>query len=145
MPRSSAPVVHTCRERGAGGFANLTLASGERILISIAVNGVRVHRVILWGRIPGRTLHVAGAAHLAQAVKVIGRDIDRLPQLPDSAAMDALLTSAIATLNDAQLRRGAVDGDGRPLSALTVLTRAALAAPDAAAFVRTLSRAAATP
>lgn len=145
MASPTAPVVHTYLERGAGGFANVTLASGERILISVAANGLRVHRLILWGRVPGRTVHVANAAELRQAVTVIARDVDRLPKLPDAAAIDALLTDAIAALKNATPLRGPRDSDGATLSALAVLTRAALGAADAPSFARTLSRAAATP
>jgi hypothetical protein len=131
-------------DRGASGFANLTLDSGERVFISLAASGLRVHRLIFFGRLPGRTLHVADAAAVRRAATVIARTIDALPPLPDSAAMDALLAKAITTLNAAAA--GTIVGDGNAgATTLKVLTRAALAEPDAASFVRRLSRAAITP
>ena len=131
-------------DRGASGFANLTLDSGERIFISLAAAGLRVHRLILFGRIPGRTLHVADAASVRQAAKVLVRDLGRLPPLPDGAAMDSLLAGAITALKTAASGI-AVGEDRTPTTVLEILTRAALAEPDAAAFVRRLSRAAVTP
>src|SRR5690606_3241234 len=98
--------VHRYMDRGNGGFANLSLPSGERIFLSLSPKGLRVHNLILWGRIPGRTLCVADARQVDQMVKVIARDIARLPKLPDKAAMDAFLVVAMAALKDPSVYRG---------------------------------------
>ena len=73
------------------------------------------------------------------------RDIDRLPELPREAAIDAFLTMATAAIKDPSTYRPSAAGDDTPMSNLAVLTRAALAEPDAASLVRRLERAAATP
>ncbi len=138
-------IVHRYMERGAGGFANLTLPSGERILISIAASGLRIHSLIWGGRLPWGRLYAADAASLARTVRVVARDSDRLPELPKDAAMDAFLTMATAALKNPDEYQRPLDGEDFPMSHLTVVTRAALAEPDAASLVRRLSRAAATP
>ncbi len=133
-------------DRGSGGFANLSLPSGERIFLSLSPKGLRVHNLILWGRIPGRTLCVADGRQVDQMVKVIARDIARLPKLPDKAAMDAFLVVAMAALKDPSVYRGKpLDEDENTTTPLAVLTRGALAEQDAAAVVRRFERAAATP
>jgi hypothetical protein len=140
------PIVHKLVHRGAGGFANLTLASGERILISIAPSGLRIHRLHFGGLLPRRRLHAAGASELAGTINVLGRDLARLPALPERAAMEAFLVTATQTIADPGVyRRGPVGEDGLPVTPLVLLTRVALAEAGAAALARRLSRAAATP
>jgi hypothetical protein len=133
-------------DRGSGGFANLILTSGERIFLSLSPKGLRVHNLILWGRIPGRTLYVADAAAVAQMVKVFVRDVESLPKLPDKAAMDSFLVTAMSGIKDpATYGRYPADEEGNPMTTLAVLTRGVLDEPDQAGVVRRLSRAAATP
>lgn len=140
------PVLHKLVHRGAGGFANLTLASGERIFISVAPSGLRVHRMLLRGLLPGLALHSVGASGLARTVDVLGRDLSRLPPLPERAAMEAFLATAAQAIGDPGVyRRGPVDGEGLPVTPLALLTRIALAETEAATFVSRLSRAAVTP
>jgi hypothetical protein len=71
----ATPILHRFDDRGQGGFSNITLASGERIVISVAAAGVRIHRLIFFGRIPGRTLHVSDAATTARACAVLARSV----------------------------------------------------------------------
>ena len=146
MAESIQAVVHRYIDRGDGGFANLILPSRERVFLSLSPKGLRVHNLILWGRVPGRTLYVGDAQQVAQMVKVIARDIARLPKLPDKVAMDSFLVIATAAIKDPSVYRGKPLGeDENTTTPLAVLTRAALAEPDAAGLVRRLERAAATP
>lgn len=147
MSDSVGAAVHRYMDRGAGGgFANLTLPSGERVFLSLTPKGLRVHNLILWGRLPGRALHVATSAEVAQMVRVLVRDIANLPKLPDKAAMDSFMVTALSGLKDpGAYGRYPLDEEDNPITDLAVLTRAALAEPDAAGLVRRLSRAAATP
>jgi hypothetical protein len=141
------PVLHRFLERGAGGgFANVTLASGECIFISLAPTGIRIHRAMFFGRLPGRTLHAANAAALTRATQVIARSIGDLPKLPNSAAMDSFLTVAAASLvRPGSITGGLVDEDAFPMTQLQVVTRLTLASGDAGDLVRRLTRAANTP
>lgn len=133
-------------DRGDSGFANLVLPSGERAFLSLSPKGLRVHNLILWGRIPGRTLYVADAAAVARMVKVLARAIETLPKLPNKAALDSFLVTAAQALSDPGVYgRYPPDEDGHPITTLAMLTRAVLDAPDQAEVVRRLSRAAATP
>ena len=146
MSESVQAVVHRYMDHGNGGFSNLTLPSGDRIFLSLSPKGLRIHKLILWGRVPGKTLYVANAGEVAQMVKVVARDIARLPKLPDKAAMDSFLVIATAAIRDPSVYRDKpLDEDENATTWLAVLTRAALAEPDAAGVVRRLQRAAATP
>ena len=138
--------VHRYNDRGAGGFANLTLPSGERVFLSVAPSGLRIHRLVLWGRIPGKTLHTTDAATLAHLVAVLERDIASLPKLPDKAALHAFLAIATRAISDPSVYgSNPHDEEGETTTRLAVLTRAALAEPDAESLVRRFQRAAATP
>lgn len=132
-------------QRGAGGFANLALPSGEGVFISVATSGFRLHRLILWGRLPGRSLFVADIRTQDRIVAVLARDIARLPKLPASAELQAFLVTATAAIsNPDTYRSNPHDEAGEATTTLAVLTRAALAEPDTAALVRRYQRAAAT-
>lgn len=144
-PGPGQPIVHRYLQRGTGGFVNLSLTSAERIFISVAKGGFRAHRLVFWGRLPGRTLYVADAGTRDRIVAVLARDIDRLPKLPEHAEMMAFLVNATAALTDPGFYGSQPkDENGDPTTELAVLTRAALAEPDAAALVRRLERASMT-
>jgi hypothetical protein len=146
MPEPAPAAVHRYADRGEGGFSNVTLPSGERVFLSLTPKGLRVHNLILWGRVPGKTLYTAGAGEVAQMVKVIARDIARLPKLPNDAAMNSFLVIAARAIKDPSVYRGKpLDEDENTTTPLAVLTRGALAETDAAGVVRRLQRAAATP
>lgn len=140
------PSVHNYLERGAGGFANVSLASGERIFLSLAASGLRVHRLIWNGRLPWGKLLTLSADEVRRMVRTLGREIGALPELPKEAAMQAFAVAATQAIADPGVYgRQPLDGEGFPVTSLALLTRAALAEPDAAALVRRLSRAAVTP
>ena len=137
-----AATLHKYVERGpSSGFANLTLPSGERILLSLAKGSISIHPLHLRGFIPGRALHAADAASVERAARVLARDLDRFPELPNDAAMQAFLVGATAALTDPDIfSKGPADGN-LPLTPLSILTRAALAQEDSVALIRLLTRA----
>lgn len=143
------PVLATINgyiDRGPSGFANLTLPSGEPLFISVSRKGLRLHHIILWGYWPGRTHFKANAAQLGQMVRVLARDVAKLPKLPDKAAMDSFLVIATRAITDPSVyQEYQRDEEGEPITTLALLTRAALGEPDVAGIVRRFSRAAATP
>ena len=50
----SEPILHKYFDFGDRALANLTLESGERVLLTIVPNGFAVHMLHLFGLIPGR-------------------------------------------------------------------------------------------
>lgn len=133
-------------DRGASGFANLILPSGQRTFLSLAAKGLQVNNLIWKGRLPGRTLYKADAAAVARMVTIFGREVERLPKLPDKAAMDSFLVIAMQAIKDPGVYgRNPKDEEGETTTPLAILTRAVLDEPDQEALVRRLSRAAATP
>lgn len=146
MPEASAAdsALNKFHDRGRSGFANLTLASGQRIFLSLAKSGLRVHPLIFRDWLPGRRLFAADADTVAAIVRVLARDVDRLPELPEWAAMDSFLAGAIRSIKDPRAAAAAPIAGDATSTPLAVLTRAALAQPDSAALVRRFTRAAAT-
>ncbi len=142
--------LHKLNDRGHAGFANVTLASGERVFLSLAVNGLRVHRLHLGGLVPGRTLMACDAPTLERAVRNLAR-AGGLPPLPQAFRMEAVLDSALAMLTPRPGLAGVVhvgggdgDDDALPDRPVAVLARLALAARDADDLVRRIGRAANT-
>lgn len=114
--------------RPGGGFANLTLPSGERVLLSLVDATIRVHKLILWGRVPARTLFVGDADHVSNVAAA--RD-PKLAELPFDAALDDMI-GRLASLQSTE-------------TMLSWCTRLALTARDLEDCARIFSRAAATP
>jgi hypothetical protein len=84
------------------------LPAGEHILLSLACGRVSIHLLYLRGLVPGRAIHKADAASVARAVSILSRDLERFPELPNDAAMQALLVGATAALTDPGISAGAV-------------------------------------
>jgi hypothetical protein len=144
--RRVKPTVHNYLERDPGGFASISLLSGERVFLSLAASGLRLHRVIWNGWLPWGKLLSASPDEVRRMVRTLGREIDALPELPKDAALQALTVAATRAISDPSIYgRQPLDGEGFPASSLSLLTRAALAERDAAGLVRRLSRAAVTP
>ena len=102
------PVLHKYFDFGDRALANLTLASGERVLLTIVPNGFAVHRLHLFGMIPGRCLFGAERPRRRkQMANVLARDAAHLPPLPrakkhqDDSAMHAFLDAATVDLKAA--------------------------------------------
>jgi hypothetical protein len=148
------PTLHKFVDDGSACFANLTLRSGERVFLSIAAKGLALFRLHLGGRVPGRRLYAVDGAALMRMRRVLARDAARLPALPrgrdvhrDEGAMAEFLDAALAdlaALNAGQAVPGRVEAldaehpEERPLS---LMTRLALTANDAADCIRLFARA----
>ena len=118
----SEPVLHKYFDFGDRALANLTLGSGERVLLTILPRGFAVHMLHLFGLIPGRCLF--GANHLAvdQMINVLLRDEPQLPPLP-------------------RAKKYQHNADAEPEQPLSLFTRLALTARDADDLVRLFERA----
>ena len=116
------PVLHKYFDFGERALANLTLGSGERVLLTILPNGFAVHMLHLFGVIPGRCLFGANDVASKQMINVLLRDEPLLPPLP-------------------RARKHQSDADAEPGQPLSLFTRLALTARDAADLVRLFERA----
>lgn len=118
----SEPVLHKYFDFGDRALANVTLPSGERLLLTIVPNGFAVHKLHLFGMIPGRCLFGANDLLAKQLLTVLTRDATLLPPLPRAK----------------RHQDEARDGDAeRPLS---LFTRLALTARDTADLARLFER-----
>jgi len=120
----SEPVLHKYFDFGDRALANLTLGSGERVLLTIVPNGFAVHMLHLLGMIPGRCLFGANDLASKQMIDVLTRDEPQLPPLPR------------AKKHQDDRADGAASSE-RPLS---LFTRLALTARDADDLVRLFER-----
>ena len=117
----SEPVLHKYFDFGDRALANLTLGSGERVLLTIVPNGFAVHTLHLFGMIPGRCLFGANDPAAKQMINVLLRDEPLLPPLP-------------------RARKHQDDADSESERALSLFTRLALSARDADDLVRLFER-----
>ncbi|MBX9772955.1 MAG: hypothetical protein K2Y71_00975 [Xanthobacteraceae bacterium] len=117
----SEPVLHKYFDFGDRALANLTLGSGERVLLTIVPNGFAVHMLHLFGMIPGRCLFGANELLAKQLLDVLRRDPKLLPPLPRAK----------------KHQDDSADSVERPLS---LFTRLALTARDAGDLVRLFER-----
>jgi hypothetical protein len=136
-------VLHKYLDFGARALSNVSLQSGERVLLSIAPSGFALRRLHLRGLLPGRSLFSAAAPDVDRMARVLERDAAGLPALPraavhrDEAAMLEFVDAATADLKAIAENRpvpGAVDAldlENRPERPLSLLTRLALTARDA--------------
>jgi hypothetical protein len=149
----SNPVLHKYFDFGDRALANVTLKSGERVLLTIVPNGFAAHRLHLFGMIPGRCLFGANMPAVKQMTTVLARDTELLPPLPpakgkhqDDSATPALLDAARAGLNAAADNKPIPSKADEPDLAnpterpLSLLTRLALTARDADDLVRLYER-----
>jgi hypothetical protein len=147
-------VLHKYIDGGRACFANLTLVSGERVMLSLARGSFALLRLHLGGYLPGRRLFVANAFEVIRMQRVLQRHASTLPALPratmvhrDDAQMEAFLDAALVDLKavtDGRPAPGAVgslDLDAMPDRPLALLTRLALTGRDAADCVRLYERA----
>ena len=118
----SKPVLHKYFDLGERALANLTLGSGERVLLTILPNGFAVHMLHLFGMIPGRCLFGANDPASKQMIGVLRRDAQQLPPLP-------------CAKKHQDERPGA-----SPEQPLSLFTRLALTARDADDLVRLFER-----
>lgn len=133
----SQPILHKYFDFGDRALANLTLASGERVLLTIVPGGFAVHRLHFFGIIPGRCVFGAAEHSITQMAAVLARDASQLPPLPRARGTHLIEPSARGQNQDGNLERA-----GRPLE---LFTRLAWSAHDEDDLVRLLERARNTP
>jgi hypothetical protein len=119
------PVLHKYFDLGDRALANITLPSGERVLLTIVPAGFAVHRLHFFGMIPGRCLFGANNIASQQMTSVLMRDSRQLPPLPRAKKHQ----------DDAVL-----DPNTPPERPLSLFTRLALTARDADDLVRLFER-----
>ena len=153
----SEPILHKYFDFGDRALANLTLESGQCVLLTIVPAGFAVHRLHLFGMIPGRCLFGANGAACKQMTAVLARDSRQLPPLPrakkhkDDSATHAFLDAAIVDLKAAAKNKPipgrveALDFDNPPERPLSLFTRLALTARGEDELVRLFERARNTP
>jgi hypothetical protein len=143
----SAATLYKYLDLGPRAFADLTLPSGERVFLSLSPKGLAVHRLILGGFIPGRRLLVVNTEDRDRMVRVLTRDEAQLPPLPtatkehrDDGALMEFMDAAIVDLKALGEHKPvpgaveAIDTDNPPPRPMSLLTRLALACPDAASL-----------
>ncbi len=149
----SDPLLHKYFDFGDRALANLTLKSGERVLLTIVPNGFAAHRLHLFGMIPGRCLFGANMPAVKQMTAVLARDTELLPSLPrakgkhqDDSATHAFLDATLVDLKAAADNKPipdkveVLDLDHPTERPLSLLTRLALTARDADDLVRLYER-----
>jgi hypothetical protein len=148
----STPILHKYFDFGDRALANLTLESGERVLLTVLPAGFAAHRLHLLGMIPGRCLFGASDTAAQQMINVLTRDTLHLPPLPrarkhkDESAMSAFVDAAVVDLEAAAANKpipgrvDALDLDNPPERPLSLFTRLALTARDAEDLVRLFER-----
>jgi hypothetical protein len=148
----SEPVLHKYFDFGDRALANLTLESGERVLLTVLPAGFAVHVLHLFGMIPGRCLFGANKLAMEQMINVLTRDTNHLPPLPrarkhkDESAMNAFVDAALVDLKAAAENKpipgkvNAIDLENPPERPLSLLTRLALTARDGDDLVRLFER-----
>jgi hypothetical protein len=148
----SEPVLHKYFDFGDRALANLTLGSGERVLLTIVPNGFAVHMLHLFGLIPGRCLFGANDLASKQMISVLSRDASLLPPLPrakkhqDDSAMHSFLDAAAVDLKAAVDNKpipgkvDALDLENPPERPLSLFTRLSLTARDTDDLVRLFER-----
>jgi hypothetical protein len=114
------PILHKYFDLGDRALANVTLASGDRVLLTILTAGFAVHRLHLFGIIPGACLFGANKPAYEQMMTVLLRDVAQLPPLPRA--------------------RGQHQDDNPPDRPLSLFARLALTARDADDLVRLFER-----
>jgi len=154
----SDPILHKYFDFGERALANVTLESGESVLLTIVPAGFAVHRLHLFRMIPGRCLFGANPVAMKQMIAVLTRDSRQLPPLPrakskhqDDSATHAFLDAALVDLKAAAENKPipgkveALDLENPPERPLSLLTRLALTARDADDLVRLFERTRNTP
>jgi hypothetical protein len=131
-------ILHKYFDLGERALANLTLQSGERVLLTILPKGFAVHRLHLYGMIPGSCLFGANTPAVTQMVNVLTRDTPHLPPLPRAKGSHRIEPERLAPDEAAQdSTRESDTTDERPLE---LFTRLALTAHDADELVRLYER-----
>ena len=128
------PILHKYFDFGDRALANVTLTSGGRVLLTILSAGFAVHRLHLFGMIPGRCVFGANDLGCKRMADVLARDAQQLPPLPRAKGKHQDQSAMPAPCNAVSIER--------PLS---LFTRLALTASDEDDLVRLYTRVRNTP
>jgi hypothetical protein len=152
------PVLYKYLDFGERAMADLSLASGERVFVSIVPRGSAVHRTHLRGFVPGRRLFLADAEETTRMARVLARGQFEWPLLPratkqhrDDSAMMEFLDAAVVDLkavSEGKPNPGlteVLELESRPERPLSLFTRLALASADSADLTRRFERVFNTP
>jgi hypothetical protein len=146
------PVLHKYYDFGSRALSNISLRSGDRVLLSLVPRGFALRRLYLNGLVPWGSLFSANALDTARIARVLARSANDLPPLPkaahhrDDAAMLAFIDAATIDLKAVAENKpvpGAVESldlENRPERPLSLFSRLALAASDADELVRRFER-----
>jgi hypothetical protein len=146
------PVLHKYYDFGSRALSNISLRSGERVLLSLVPRGFALRRLYLNGLVPWGSLFSANALDTARIARVLARSANDLPPLPkaaqhrDDAAMLDFLDAATADLKAIAENKpvpGAVESldlENRPERPLSLFSRLALVASDADDLARRFER-----
>jgi hypothetical protein len=131
-------VLHKYFDLGERALANLTLQSGERVLLTIMPAGFAVHRLHFYGMIPGTCLFGANMPGVKQMVTVLARGATHLPRLPRAKGTHRIEPTRLEPVDSGQTTTDKPDNmEERPLE---LFTRLALTAHDAEDLVRLYER-----
>jgi hypothetical protein len=148
----SDPILHKYYDFGSRALTNISLRSGERVLLSVVPRGFAHRRLYLNGLVPWGSLFSANAQDTARIARVLARSKSDLPPLPtaaqhrDDAAMLEFIDAATIDLKAVAENKpvpGAVESldlEKRPERALSLFSRLALAANNADDLVRRFER-----
>jgi hypothetical protein len=146
------PILHKYYDFGSRALSNISLRSGERVLLSLVPRGFTLRRLYLNGLVPWGSLFSANAQDTARIARVLARSKNDLPPLPtathhrDDAAMLEFIDAATIDLKAVAENKpvpGAVESldlENRPERALSLFSRLALAANNADDLVRRFER-----
>ncbi|MGD9916343.1 MAG: hypothetical protein AB7S80_19890 [Rhizobiaceae bacterium] len=146
----SYPILHKYYDFGSRALSNISLRSGERVLLSLVPRGFALRRLYLNGLIPWGSLFSANAQDTARIARVLARSKTDLPPLPtatqhrDDAAMLEFIDAATIDLKAVAENKpvpGAVESlEDRPERPLSLFSRLALAANNTDDLVRRFER-----
>ena len=147
------PILHKYFDFGDRALANVTLESGERVLLTIVPAGFAVHRLHLFGMIPGRCLFGANPRRDASrwstcsratrgTAAAAARQGQASGRFGDARFLDAALVDLKAAAENKPIpgKVDALDLDNPPERPLSLFTRLALTARDADDLVRLFER-----
>ena len=152
VPMTKA-ILHKYFDFRETALANLTLPSGERVVMSVVASGTfEVRRLHLSGFIPGKRLFRAYPLEAGHMAQVLARESHRLEPLPTATGQhrdeSAMHESPDAVPADLAAGAGAIDvlqHDRRRERPLSLFTRLALSATDTDDLVRRYERVRNTP
>jgi hypothetical protein len=97
----TTPMLHKYFDFGDSALANLTLPSGERVLLSIVPSGrLTVRRLHVGGFVPGRRLFRALPIEAERMTEVLARGAAQLPRLPTATRRPRSLFTRLALAAD---------------------------------------------